>query len=526
MHWADVLAEELLEQGPAHVLATGITPSGPIHVGNLREVLTTEAVHRALQAAGGESHLIYIGDTYDPLRKVYPFLEDPAVNTAGIDYEDHVGKPLSEIPCPCGEHESYAQHFLEPFLQALDDLGIDPEVRLAHEMYEDGTYTAAIQAALDHAPRIREILEEQSGRDLEDHWLPLNVKCQACGRLTTTEPVLYEYPLVEYTCTCEHEGSVDVREFGIGKLAWRVDWPARWSFLDVTFEAFGKDHAAAGGSWDTAVPIAEEVYDEQAPHHAVYEFIHIKGAGAMHSSTGTAVAAEDVLQVTPPEVLRFFFMRYQPGKHVEFDPGLGLLDLVDEYDRMLVQWHETGQSDQIKDLDRVIALSQPRGDPPEHPGELVGMRHLSTVVQLYPDPDDVIASLLRSGTVDQLDPQEEAVVRERIQATQAWLETFAPDAVRFEVLDEVPHGVLQDAHRDRLAGLVQALEKAPWTGEGVQNAVYEAAEGLDTGAGQIFKAAYLSLLGQGRGPRLGPFLASMEKDGVLDRFRAAADGPG
>ena len=74
MHWADVVAEKLIEKGNEHTLATAITPSGPIHVGNLREVITTEAIYRALKDKGAEAKLIFIADTFDPLRKVYPFL--------------------------------------------------------------------------------------------------------------------------------------------------------------------------------------------------------------------------------------------------------------------------------------------------------------------------------------------------------------------------------------------------------------------------------------------------------------------
>ena len=50
MHWADVLADELIKKYEKHVLATGITPSGPIHIGNMREVLTTDAVYSSLNA--------------------------------------------------------------------------------------------------------------------------------------------------------------------------------------------------------------------------------------------------------------------------------------------------------------------------------------------------------------------------------------------------------------------------------------------------------------------------------------------
>ena len=112
MHWADVEAKKLVElQVEEHVFATGITPSGPIHVGNMREILTADAVFRALRDRNVECKLIYIGDTIDPLRKVYPFLDE--------SYENYIGQPLSEIPCPCSEHESYAAHFLEPFLNTF-----------------------------------------------------------------------------------------------------------------------------------------------------------------------------------------------------------------------------------------------------------------------------------------------------------------------------------------------------------------------------------------------------------------------
>ncbi|MCK9587434.1 MAG: lysine--tRNA ligase, partial [Methanothrix soehngenii] len=47
IHWADVIAEKLEGSGP-HTIATGITPSGPVHIGNMREVMTAEAVYRAL----------------------------------------------------------------------------------------------------------------------------------------------------------------------------------------------------------------------------------------------------------------------------------------------------------------------------------------------------------------------------------------------------------------------------------------------------------------------------------------------
>ena len=153
-HWADLLADDIINQrGRCHVVNTGITPSGEIHVGNMREVVTADAIHRVLAERGDESRLLYIADTYDPLRHVYPFLDPQR-------YRDEVGRPLSEIPCPCGQHSSYAEHFLAPFLGSLEQLGIRPTVHRADQLYKAGAYSEAIVIALQHCDQIRKILKD------------------------------------------------------------------------------------------------------------------------------------------------------------------------------------------------------------------------------------------------------------------------------------------------------------------------------------------------------------------------------
>ncbi|NYT02072.1 MAG: lysine--tRNA ligase, partial [Methanosarcinales archaeon] len=154
IHWADVVAEKLADQGP-QTLATGITPSGPVHIGNMREVMTAEAVYRALLDRGAEARLIYIADNYDRLRRLYPFLPQ--------SFQEHVGKPLSEIPCPDGCCESYAEHFLRPFLESMRRLGIEPEVLRADQLYKEGRYLEATKTALVKRDEIARILKEVSG---------------------------------------------------------------------------------------------------------------------------------------------------------------------------------------------------------------------------------------------------------------------------------------------------------------------------------------------------------------------------
>ncbi len=525
MHWADVIAKRLMEAGGEHVLATAITPSGPIHVGNMREVLTTEAVHRALLDGGASSDLIYIADSYDPLRKVYRFLDEE-------DYAPFVGRPLAEVPPPdeegrinrAGTHDNYSQRFLEPFLESLEHTGVRPRVLDAYTMYREGHYREAILTALDHSKELREIIETVSKRQLPRHWAPFTVQCQTCKRLSATKPLLYERPLMTYSCGCGVEGEVDVTAPGAGKLPWRIDWPARWSFLGVTFEAAGKDHHAAGGSWDTGRAIARKVFQLEPPMGLQYEFIHLKGAGTMHSSTGTGIAAEAMLNVTPPEVLRFLIVRSDPKKHIDFDPGLGILNLVDHYDRFerVAYGVEEAQLG-IKDAKRVHELSQP-GEVPEKPPVQVAFRHLVTVVQMAQDDEEVLEILRRAGELPaELSPADRGKLLERVACVRAWLVLFAPDDVKFELQESTPEVDVSEAEQkiySRLQGELGALDDAAWTGREIHDRIHAVAKEHDVPAGEVFRLIYQAFLGKSRGPRAGHFLASLEPVFVAQRLAA------
>ncbi len=520
-HWADVTAQELMDQHGENrqVFATAITPSGPIHVGNMREVLTTEAIFRATVQAGGDAELIYIADDYDPLRKVYPFLPD--------SYQEHVGKPLREIPCPCGDHDNYADHFLQPFLSNLESLGIRPTVMSAYDLYHEGRYGDGIVTALDRMNDVRDIIEKVSGRQLPKGWAPFNPQCPDCGRIGGITVLDHEHPFMTARCdacagkTDDPEAGVfqvDVTEPGTGKLPWRLDWPARWKFLGVTFEAFGKDHGAKGGSWDTGKRLVREVFDGQEPAHVMYEFLNLKGKGAMHSSSGLAVSADDILRMTPPEVLRYLLMRQSPRKHIDFDPGLGILNLVDEFDRFeRVFFGAEEDTGTFSEVARTYELSCPGVIPGGLPAK-APYKHLVTVAQMSQDIHDIARILERSGELPPGVDMDD--LAERVDHVRYWLDGFAPENVKFQIQSELPAYDFNDDEKVFLRELVDALDVAEWTGAAIHDAVY-LAKG-DRSPGVAFKAIYQAILGQDRGPRAGFFLASQERDWVLDRLREAA----
>ena len=510
MHWADVFAEKLLKKEKKQVLATGITPSGPIHIGNMREILTTDSIYRCLIEKGGDAKFIYIADDFDPLRKVYPYLPN--------FYEKYVGMPISEIPCPCGKHDSYADHYLNAFLTSLGEVGVRPIVYRASEMYKNGDYVEATQIALKNIGKIKSIIEEISKRNLPKNWLPFNILCSNCKRISSAKPILYEYPIIEYRCDCGYEGEVDIREGGVGKLPWRVDWPARWKMLEITFEPCGKDLATVGGARDTGAKIVEEIYKYPHPALLVYEFILLKGMGAMHSSKGTALSSEEMLNMTPPEVLRFLLMKNQPERHITFDSGLGLLNLVDEYDKEeRVYFGMEEKIKGMKDLKKTYELSQPYQIKKSMPYQLP-YRHLVTVIQIGDNWNDVKDILIRTGQIPKdLNDDDEKHLKQRAKHVKYWLENFAPDVVKFEIKKKMPKIDINADQKEFLLSFSKKISKIKWDAEEIHNLIYEISKENNISIKTAFKTIYQIILGREKGPRAGYFLSNIDEEFVLKR---------
>jgi lysyl-tRNA synthetase class 1 len=501
-HWADRIAGEVIEAGRAPVISTGISPSGEIHIGNMREVLTGEAILRALREKGSEARMNYIADNFDPLRKVYPFLD------AG-KYEPLIGRPLSEILCPCGEHESYGEHFLQPFLQSLSALGVVAEVERADELYKSGRMNGYIVKALENRDSIAEILRLATGKQVRKDWSPFNPWCRECGRITHGRVTGFSAAdeTVDYSCECGAGGTTPMA--GGGKLVWRVDWPARWCALGVTVEPFGKDHATRGGSYDTGASIVREIFGSEPPFPIPYEWIRLKGHGDMSSSKGNVLSIGSILEVAPPDVLRYLVIREKPQKTINFDPGRPLLQLVDEVDGVAAS---TGD-------ERSLELSRTGSGKPLG----VPSRHMAYVAQAAGfDLDETVEIMRRTGYPE----VAEDALRERMVYARKWLESFAPEDDRFTVRDELPQEALALGVEQKsfLGALSDRLEDG-MTGEEIHNLIYDLAgeiEGVKPAS--LFQAIYLALLGKPRGPRAGWFIDLLGPSFCAMRFREASGG--
>ena len=523
-HWIENVADSLIGRDvPEHVIASGTSISGSIHIGNSCDVFIANAVTKALKNQGAPAEVIWIADDYDPLRKV-PYPLPP-------EYEKYLGIPYAHIPCPEGCCENFVEHFKKPFIDTLDDFGISLKEYSGEKMYKEGIYNDYIRIALEKAPRIREIFNKYREHPLADDWLPYNPICEECGRINTTFAYGYEDDIVHYRCNCGHEGSMDIKS-GKGKLTWRVEWAARWKILGITCEPFGKDHAASGGSYDVSSIISQEIFDYPAPYPVPYEWITLKG-DAMSKSKGVFFTPGQWLEIGKPETLNYFLFRSKPLKHKDFNPEMPFLDFIDQYDRVERIYYgseEPASSKEGEKSKKIYEMSQIelKDKMPFQPS----YRFMTVAYQIADGDTKKVFGILKKNSqlpenmdnvdFENLDEEDLKNLEMRMNHVKNWLGTYAPEFVKFSVMKKIPKLPLGEDQTEFLLKLADLLEGKEYTAEGLHDEMYNLLTEMDMKPQKAFQAIYKIIIGKKQGPRAASFVLSLDNDFVVKRFRKEA----
>ena len=300
-HWADNIAKKIVaDKGEIeeYTVAAGITPSGVVHIGNFREIITVDLITKALRKIGKKVRFIYSWDDYDVFRKI------PANFPNKELLEKYLWQPIVDVPDPFEKHSSFAEHNEKEVEEQLPKLGIFPEFLYQAKKYRACEYYEGIKTAILNRKKIKQILDAWRKEPLSEEWSPVRVFCEKCN---TDKTKILDYPSeykLKYSCECGFEDTFDFRKKGVAKLQWRVDWPMRWGFEKVNFEPSGKEHSSDGGSNTTANEISKQIWGYSAPYHIMYEFISIKGAGGkMSSSKGNTIDLNEMLNSSEKNIM-------------------------------------------------------------------------------------------------------------------------------------------------------------------------------------------------------------------------------
>lgn len=517
-HWADQMADNIIrEKGDldSYTCASGITPSGTVHLGNFREIITVDLVVRALRSRGKNVRFIYSWDDYDVFRKVPANMPDPEI------LEKYLRFPITEVPDTTNRNENYARHHEVDIEQQLPRVGIEPEFLYQASHYRANKYAEGMRKAMQMRETIKECLNEY--RDdahkmkPEDVYWPVAIFCGKCSKDTTTITGYDGEYGISYKCECGNEETADIRTFKGAKLGWRVDWPMRWNEEKVVFEPGGKDHISPGGSYDTAKLVSKKIYGWDAPVTMRYDFVNLKGVpGKMSSSKGKVIALPDALDVYQAEVLRYLFAGTRPNTEFAISFDLDVLKVYEDYDkteRIVYGVDKAKSEDQFNKEKRIYILSQIDGKIPETMPYQITFRMLTTLLQIYSgDIDAVIKSL---GDVK---PEQEERLRRRMACAWFWIQNSAPTCAEdfiFTIRNDGSKADLDETMSKAVARVrdevLPKLDSFTQDKE-CQQAMYDIATDMGIDAKQLFTALYQAVVAKDQGPRLGGFFRIIGKE--------------
>ncbi len=509
MQWLNSIVDELIERHPEGeiVVSSGVSPSGVYHVGTLREILTAEAILREVKRRGRQAKHLHIADDLDVFRKVPVGLPE--------SYKAYLGQPLCDVPAPQGEG-SYADFYLGDLKHASEKLHLETEIVRAHEEYRQGFFAGAIEQAIDKIEDVKVILEEVSGRKIEDNWAPAQVVDEGFLKNRQITSIDKDAKTVTYLNV---EGATKTADYSKGevKLNWRLDWPARWWLLDVMAEPYGRDHATKGGSYDTGKELVAKVYGGEAPIGVPYEFINRVGqTKKMSKSAGDTVTASGLLEVLPAELVWYFIVRYAPNKQLFFDEAQTVIDLFDEFSTLLAKAEKTEGDQQLIDICSEGVTDQTVSRVP-----------FSLMIASYQaalrDKARTIEIIARTEYSVVAEEDAEIIKRE-LEFIDAWLDQHAPEDVKFAVTDTIDGSGFSDAEKQYMSSLADKIAEAPEDADGAwfHQAIYAHKETSGLPSKDLFVVLYRAVIGKTSGPRAGWFLSILPRDWLIKRLRLEA----
>lgn len=516
MFWADKFAKQIINSGQhkPYWVDDMKTPSGRVHIGALRGVVIHDLVYQALLDQGVKGKYTYIFDDHDPMDEL-PIYLDRRV------YQKYMGCPLNTVLSPKPGYQSYADYFAREFIEVFNACGCHPEIIWTSELYHSGKMNQGVKLCLDNAEKIRKIYKRVAGSEKPGDWYPFQVVCEKCGKVGTTKVIDWDGKKVTYQCSpdlvawaagCGHQGKVSPFD-GAGKLPWKVEWAVKWQAIGVTVEGAGKDHMSAGGSFDIASAIYQEILNHPIPYSFSYEFFLV-GGRKMSSSKGLGSSAREVADLLPPAILRFLMTRISYKKAIDFDPGGNSIpDLFDEYDRCAYEWFKRERK---SDLGRIFELSQVDG-PPQKALFLPRFREVANLVQM---PSINLVKHFESEKGAKLNAEEKTILDGRIKYAKIWLDGYAPKEMVFQVSPQLPDEAKKLSQKQKeYLNAVTILLKKEWPPEELQHELYELAKKLKISSQKAFQAIYLSLIGKTHGPKAAWLILSCEKKFIMERLK-------
>ncbi len=483
---------------------TGYGPSGLPHIGTFGEVLRTTMIRNAFEAISDiPTKLVCFSDDMDGMRKV----PENVPNTAML--REHLQEPLTSVPDPFGEYESFGHHNNAMLRRFLDTFGFQYDFISATEFYKSGQFDEVLLRAAERYDDIMAVMLKSLREERQQSYsifLPIHPE---------TGRVLYvpikNVDAKEGTVTFDDE---DGREWtlpvtgGHVKLQWKPDFGARWAALGVDFEMYGKDHSTNTPIYDRIC----EILGAPAPEHFTYELFLDENGEKISKSKGNGLSIDEWLTYASTESLSYFmFLKPKTAKRLWWDV---IPKAVDEYHQQLRAYPDQSPEQQLANPVWHIH----NGNPPESMMVVPFAMLLNLASVSGAESKDTMWGFIRRYA-----PDAAPETHPDLDAAAGFAVKYYQDFVKPTKVYRAP----TDVERAAMADLRDRLKA--WDGgqdpEELQSMVF--AVGKEHGFEPLrdwFKALYEVLLGASQGPRFGGFIALYGIDESIALIDAALAG--
>jgi lysyl-tRNA synthetase class 1 len=527
--WIDKIAHDLISREKKLGRETklirvesGLGASGIPHIGSMGDAVRAYGVTLALQNLGYESELIAYSDDMDGLRKIPSGLPD--------SLHKEIAKPVSEVLDPFGDcHASYGAHMSSLLLDGLDRVGVRYKFQSGTAAYKNNMLSKQIDTILRNSNRLGIGIQAMIGQDKYNQTLPYFPICQNCHRLYVAKAEKYfpEEMKVAYSCLdtrignetikgCRYVGESNING-GNGKLAWKVEFAARWQAFDIRFEAYGKDimDSVKVNDW-----VSSDILGYSHPLHLRYEMFLDKVGKKISKSKGNVLTPQMWLEYgTPESLLLLLYKRVTGTRHISIDDIPSLMDEYDFYED--VYFGNALEENQIKlakirGIYEYINHLKPYSSPSKH----VPYRLLVQQALLFSADaeriDRIYGRLAKYGIA----AEKNAIMTNKIRLASSWADDQGLQNDRRSELD------LTQKDKDALRELIQALREFKGKENNndspkiLQSRIFDISRRNEVEIKEFFTILYRILVGADRGPRIGNYVLDLGIDRTCDLVHA------
>jgi lysyl-tRNA synthetase class 1 len=474
--------------GEAMVFETGYGPSGLPHIGTFNEVLRTTMVRHAYEELTDDAptRLIAFSDDMDGLRKVPDNVPQQEM------LAKYLGHPLTSIPDPFGEYESFAHHNNAMLQRFLDRFGFDYDFASSTEYYASGRFDETIKRVLRKWDEVMGVMLPTLREERRQTYSPVLPLSPATGKVLQVPVRVVDAEAGTIAFTDEDGTEVEQSALsGRSKLQWKVDWALRWVALGVDYEMSGKDLI------DSTIQSSKiaRVIGGRPPDGFNYEMFLDEKGEKISKSKGNGLSLDEWLTYGNEESLGFFAYR-EPRKAKQLHLGV-IPRAVDEYYQFRGNYPAQPVEQKLGNpVHHIHGGKVPTDTLPLTYGLLLNLTSLPGVS----DKETAWRFVQRYApeTSPESHPELDKLIRLAVN--------YARDFVAPTLHRRSPDGHEVEALKDLDAELAKLAPDTP--GDEIQNVVFEVGKRHPfESLRHWFQALYETLLGSSQGPRMGSFIA-------------------